>query len=91
MCPLEDEKREEAGDIWAWLAARADIANKSPVIEGSKKIADGFSLFEFFVSYLPSRKFSISSFLPKRTRRSPSLKTYVGGGERRSPSLSPAP
>ena len=27
MCPLEDEKWEEAGEIWAWLAARADSAD----------------------------------------------------------------
>ncbi len=33
MCPLEDEKRKEAGETWAWFAAcvgSADSANYSP-------------------------------------------------------------
>ncbi len=33
MCPLEVEKWKEAGEFWAWFAARAASAKKSPAIE----------------------------------------------------------
>jgi len=33
MCPLEDEKWEEAGEIWAWFAEHACSVSKSLAIE----------------------------------------------------------
>jgi len=57
MCFWEDEKWEEAGESWAWHAARADSENKSPahVLIGSSSESlslNGLLIYSlYFINY----------------------------------------